>query len=210
MHHLSAPRLTRDDVLQGGLTQLHATNVTGNNARQQGGGIAFVNICGSSSSCALELLNGTTVEGNSAQSGGGVFVAVPGNTGVNLTQISRSAPGDKNTAVYSAGVSVAPFLLAIDRTDFRVPSSTGENGLIPLVARVGQGSIRVLVEFCDQYKNDRAYLTGVVESSGGDRNGTAEFRTLRLLAGTKGRTYCLTVSGCAIMGWGGERSGVGV
>jgi hypothetical protein len=86
--------LTREDVSQGGLTQVYATNVTGNNARQQGGGIAFVNICGSSSSCALELLNGTTVEGNSAQSGGGVFVAVPGNTGVNLTQISsRSALG---------------------------------------------------------------------------------------------------------------------
>jgi hypothetical protein len=119
--------------------------------------------------------------------------------------------GDKNTAVYSAGVSVAPFLLAIDRTDFRVPSSTGENGLTPLVARVGpQGSIRVLVEFCDQYKNDKAYLTGVVELSGDDRNGTAEFRTLRLLIGTKGRTYCLTVSGCVFVGCGGEGSGAGV
>jgi hypothetical protein len=186
--------------MQGGLTTLYATNVTGNSARQQGGGIAFANICGSSSSCALNLLNGSAVEANSAQSGGGVFIAVPGNTGANKTQLAAAAPADKNTAVYSGGVSMAPSWLGVNRADVHVPSSTGVNGLIPLEARVGQGSIRVLVEFCDLYQNDRAYLTGVVEKSGADRNGTTQFRTLRLLAGTTGRSYCLMVGSDAVDG----------
>jgi hypothetical protein len=186
--------------LQGGATHLVSSTITSNFARHQGGGIAFINICGASSlACSLHLPPGTTVTNNSAQAGGGVFLSVPDNSsGVALRDIEAAAPSAANTAVYAAGVSVAPERLAVTPTSFRVPSSTGDNGVIRLVADVGQVSARVQVEFCDFRHNDSAYLAGAVEQSTGE--GAAVFGSLRLLKASVDTTYCLRVSGC-----GGKR-----
>jgi hypothetical protein len=179
--------------LQGGATYLESSSITSNFARQQGGGIAFINICGAASlACSLHLPPGTTVTNNSAQSGGGVFLSVPDNSsGIALREIQAAAPSAANTAVYSAGVSLAPERLAVAATSFKVPSSTGDNGVINLVANVGQASTRVQVELCDFSHNDSAYLTGAVEQSGGQ--GAAVFSSLRLLKASVDTTYCLRV-----------------
>ena len=83
-----------------------------------------------------------------------------------------------------------------------MPSSTGDNGVIGLIADVKQASVRVQVEFCDFSHNDSAYLTGSVEQSLG--RGQAVFRSLRLLKGSVDTTYCLRVSwwcnGCDAVG----------
>jgi hypothetical protein len=188
--------------LQGGATYVDSSTITSNFARQQGGGIAFINICGASSlACSLHLPPGTTVTNNSAQSGGGVFLSVPDNSSSALREIQAAAPSAANTAVYSAGVSLAPERLAVPATSFTVPSSTGDNGVINLVADVGQASTRVQVELCDFSHNDSAYLTGAVEQSGGQ--GAAVFSSLRLLKASVDTTYCLRVSlGCAALCWG--------
>jgi hypothetical protein len=147
--------------LQGGSTSLNSTIITGNHARQRGGGVAFENICGSRSlACNLRLGDGTVVEGNSAEAGGGVFLATPENRGVDIREIEGRAPADRNRAVYSAGVSVAPSMLNVSNRYFTVPSSTGDNGRIGVRAHVGQPQVKVAVEFCDFSHNDVAYLTG--------------------------------------------------
>jgi predicted outer membrane repeat protein len=186
--------------LQGGIANLASSSIASNFARQQGGGIAFVNLCGAASdSCSLHLPPGTTITNNSAQSGGGVFLGVPGNgTDVRLSELQAAAPDGANTAVFSAGVSVAPSMLNVTTRAFRVPSSTGDNGVIGVTADVGQASVRVQVEFCDFRQNDSAYLTGTVEQSEG--GGRAVFGSLRLLKGSVDTTYCLRVSWATVIG----------
>jgi hypothetical protein len=179
--------------MQGGANELNDTRITNNTAQQRGGGIVFANNY-NTSSCYLRLSN-TTLRGNHALSGGGIFVAVPGNGGINITQLEQAAPASGNTAVYSAGVSIAPLQLAIDTAEFQVPSSAADNGLIPLVVYAGEAFVRVQVDFCDNNTDMEAYLSGAVEKSQADGRGTTEFRALRLLDGTVGRVYCLRVSG---------------
>jgi predicted outer membrane repeat protein len=65
--------------LLGGVTTLTDCVLSNNSAGLQGGGIVFVNICGKTGSCHLDLLGGTRLMGNKAQTGGGVFMGVPGN-----------------------------------------------------------------------------------------------------------------------------------
>jgi hypothetical protein len=180
--------------LQGGATHLVSSTITSNFARQQGGGIAFINLCGTSSlACSLHLPPGTTVTNNSAQLGGYVFLSVPdSSSSVALREIEAAAPHAANTAVCSAGVSVAPTRLSVTPTSFRVPSSTGSSGVIKLMADVGQASTRVQAEFCDFSHNDSAYLSGSVEQSGGQ--GVAVFGSLRLLQASVDTTCCLRVS----------------
>jgi hypothetical protein len=181
--------------LQGGTTHLVSSSITSNTARHQGGGIAFINLCGSSSlACSLHVPPGTTIANNSAISGGGIFLAVPRDSdisGVDLAQMQAAAPSDSNSAVYSAGVSAAPSKLLVSQRAFRVPSSVGDNGVIQLAVDVGQASTRVQVEMCDFSSNDSAYLTGAVERSAA--GGRAVFQSLRLLRGSANTSYCLRV-----------------
>jgi hypothetical protein len=180
-----------------------------NRAQQQGGAVAFHDICGdasyvgaqhnvSATACLLNVTAGTAIAGNTALVGGGVFVATPGTRGINTSQLAIATAGG-NAAVYAEDLAIAPGResLALTRlTKDAVASSIGKAGAMGLVVSADQNSTRLQVEFCRVEGRGGAYLTGIESVTVPTSNKTlysASFEGLRLMRGADNASYCLRV-----------------
>jgi predicted outer membrane repeat protein len=104
----------------GGSNTFAASTFSSNRAQQQGGAIAFQDVCGRRSSadadssapttaCSLSVTKGTTIGRNTALVGGGIFVATPGTRGINSSELlMATGRAGGNVAVYSPDLALAP------------------------------------------------------------------------------------------------------
>jgi hypothetical protein len=149
---------TGEGVYQsGGTTTFASSTISANRAPQQGGGIAFTDVCGEgsiahalASACSLTVAAGTAIAHNFALVGGGVFVATPGTRGTNTSELMiATARGGGNIAVYSADVALAPGHNSLALAQYAkeaVASSIGTTGEMGLVVSADRTATRLHVD----------------------------------------------------------------